>query len=172
MTAFLCSIDLAVWFHRAADLTDWLLSDQVSPGGIGRRGLASATVLQPGRPKLVCSSTQEMYFGRRRDDSAGGLDHLGEVELPAFDDVETRAFGVPDRPGRGSVGVRAGAVVRSVGWAPKGRVRTRSTRPCTGPPSSATPQIRDGHPTTDFVARPAYPDPGRRGWRTQPAGPR
>ena len=32
-------IDHALWFHRPVDLSDWVLSDQVSPSGIGGRGL-------------------------------------------------------------------------------------------------------------------------------------
>ena len=59
------SLDHAIWFHRPADLTDWVLSDQVSPSGINGRGLASATLYNRAG-QLVCSTTQEMYFGRRR----------------------------------------------------------------------------------------------------------
>ncbi|WP_135460101.1 acyl-CoA thioesterase domain-containing protein [Mycobacterium sp. DL99] len=66
VTVFSALIDLAVWFHRPADLTDWVLSDQVSPSGVNGRGLASATVYNRGG-ELVCSTTQELYFGRRRD---------------------------------------------------------------------------------------------------------
>ena len=49
--------------HRIAD---WVLSDQVSPSGINGRGLASATLYNRAG-QLVCSTAQEMYFGRRRD---------------------------------------------------------------------------------------------------------
>lgn len=65
VTTFSALIDMAIWFHRPADLTDWVLSDQLSPSGINGRGLASATVYNRAG-QLVCSSTQEMYFGRRR----------------------------------------------------------------------------------------------------------
>ena len=43
-TAFNALIDHALWFHRPVDLTDWVLSDQFSPSGIGGRGLATATM--------------------------------------------------------------------------------------------------------------------------------
>ncbi|WP_208301439.1 acyl-CoA thioesterase II [Mycobacterium sp. DL440] len=66
VTTFSALIDMAIWFHRPADLTDWVLSDQVSPSGINGRGLASATLYNRAG-QLVCSTTQEMYFGRRRD---------------------------------------------------------------------------------------------------------
>ncbi|TMS50078.1 acyl-CoA thioesterase II [Mycobacterium sp. DBP42] len=67
VTVFSALIDLAVWFHRPADLTDWVLSDQVSPSGINGRGLTNATVYNRAG-QLVCSTTQEMYFGRARRD--------------------------------------------------------------------------------------------------------
>ncbi|MBU9765415.1 acyl-CoA thioesterase II [Mycobacterium sp. TNTM28] len=67
VSVFSALIDHAIWFHRPADLTDWLLSDQVSPSGINGRGLASATLYNR-TGQLVCSATQEMYFGRRRAD--------------------------------------------------------------------------------------------------------
>lgn len=63
--SFSALIDHAVWFHRPADLSDWVLSDQVSPSGIGGRGLASATMYNRGG-QLVCTATQEIYFGRDR----------------------------------------------------------------------------------------------------------
>ncbi|WP_280831950.1 acyl-CoA thioesterase [Mycolicibacterium frederiksbergense] len=67
VSVFSALIDLAIWFHRPADLTDWVLSDQVSPSGINGRGLASATLYNRAG-QLVCSATQEMYFGRDRRD--------------------------------------------------------------------------------------------------------
>lgn len=67
VTTFSALIDHAIWFHRPADFTDWLLSDQVSPSGINGRGLASATLYNRAGD-LVCSTTQEMYFGRDRRD--------------------------------------------------------------------------------------------------------
>ena len=66
VTTFSALIDMAIWFHRPADLTDWVLSDQLSPSGINGRGLASATLYNHAG-QLVCTTTQEMYFGRRRD---------------------------------------------------------------------------------------------------------
>ncbi|OBG87224.1 acyl-CoA thioesterase II [Mycobacterium sp. E802] len=67
VSVFSALIDHAIWFHRPADFTDWILSDQVSPSGINGRGLASATLYNRAG-QLVCSSTQEMYFGRDRHD--------------------------------------------------------------------------------------------------------
>lgn len=61
---FSALIDHAVWFHRPVDLGDWVLSDQLSPSGIGGRGLASATMYNR-CGDLVCVATQELYFGRR-----------------------------------------------------------------------------------------------------------
>ena len=65
VSVFNALIDHALWFHRPADLTDWVLSDQVSPSGIHGRGLATATMYNRAG-QLVCSATQEMYFGRGR----------------------------------------------------------------------------------------------------------
>lgn len=61
--SFSALIDHALWFHRPVDLNDWVLSDQLSPSGIGGRGLASATMYNRGGA-LVCVATQELYFGR------------------------------------------------------------------------------------------------------------
>ncbi|MCV7289642.1 thioesterase family protein [Mycolicibacterium wolinskyi] len=63
--SFSALIDHAVWFHRPADLSDWVLSDQVSPSGIGGRGLATGTMYNRAG-QLVCTATQEIYFGRDR----------------------------------------------------------------------------------------------------------
>lgn len=61
--SFSALVDHAVWFHRPADLSDWVLSDAVSPSGAGGRGLASATMYNRSGG-LVCTATQEIYFGR------------------------------------------------------------------------------------------------------------
>lgn len=60
---FSALIDHALWFHRPVDLSDWVLSDQTSPSGIGGRGLASGTMYNRAG-QLVCVATQELYFGR------------------------------------------------------------------------------------------------------------
>jgi acyl-CoA thioesterase-2 len=63
VTTFSALIDHALWFHRPVDLSDWVLSDQFSPSGVGGRGLASATMYNRAG-QLVCIATQESYFGR------------------------------------------------------------------------------------------------------------
>jgi len=63
LTTFNALIDHALWFHRPVDLSDWVLSDQVSPSGVGNRGLASATMYNRAG-QLVCIANQELYFGR------------------------------------------------------------------------------------------------------------
>lgn len=65
LRSFSALIDHAVWFQRPADLSDWVLSDQVSPSGIHGRGLASATMYNRAG-QLLCTATQELYFGRDR----------------------------------------------------------------------------------------------------------
>lgn len=65
VTTFSALIDHALWFHRAIDLSDWVLSDQVSPSGLHGRGLASATMYNR-TGQLVCVATQELYFGTKR----------------------------------------------------------------------------------------------------------
>jgi acyl-CoA thioesterase-2 len=57
-------MDHAVWFHRAPDLSDWLLYEQHSPNGIGGRGLAQGTMFNRSG-QLVCTTMLEGYFGRR-----------------------------------------------------------------------------------------------------------
>ncbi|OAN41752.1 acyl-CoA thioesterase [Mycolicibacterium iranicum] len=53
--------DHSVWFHAAADLTDWLLYEQSSPSSTATLALASGTMFnRTGR--LVCTVRQEMYF--------------------------------------------------------------------------------------------------------------
>lgn len=61
--AFSALIDHSMWFHRTADLSDWVLCDQDSPSGGDGRGLATATMYNRSG-ELVCSATQELYFGR------------------------------------------------------------------------------------------------------------
>lgn len=63
VSVFNALIDHALWFQRPVDLSDWVLSDQVSPSGVGGRGLASATMYNRSGA-LVCTATQELYFGR------------------------------------------------------------------------------------------------------------
>ncbi|CAJ1505417.1 thioesterase family protein [[Mycobacterium] kokjensenii] len=58
-------IDHALWFQRPVDLSDWVLSDQFTPSGVGGRGLTSATLYNRAG-QLVCVATQELYFGRGR----------------------------------------------------------------------------------------------------------
>ena len=65
VTTFSALIDHALWFHRPIDLSDWVLSDQVSPSGVNGRGLASATMYNRSG-QLVCVATQELYFGGKR----------------------------------------------------------------------------------------------------------
>ncbi|WP_027332017.1 acyl-CoA thioesterase [Mycolicibacterium tusciae] len=57
-------IDHALWFHRPADLSDWVLSDQASPSGVAGRGLTTSTMYNRAG-QLVCIATQELYFGRK-----------------------------------------------------------------------------------------------------------
>ncbi|MDY6998812.1 MAG: thioesterase family protein [Actinomycetota bacterium] len=63
ISTFNALIDHALWFHRPIDLSDWVLSDQCSPSGIGGRGLATSTMYNRAG-QLVCIATQELYFGR------------------------------------------------------------------------------------------------------------
>lgn len=65
ITTFNALIDHALWFHRPLDLSDWVLSDQLSPSGTSGRGLASATMFNRSG-ELVCVATQELYFGAKR----------------------------------------------------------------------------------------------------------
>jgi acyl-CoA thioesterase II len=62
-SVFNALIDHAMWFHRPPRLSDWILSDQVSPSGVDGRGLATATMFNRGG-ELLCTVTQEVYFGR------------------------------------------------------------------------------------------------------------
>jgi acyl-CoA thioesterase II len=63
ISTFNALIDHALWFHRPIDLSDWVLSDQVSPTGIAGRGLTTSTIYNRAG-QLVCLATQELYFGR------------------------------------------------------------------------------------------------------------
>ena len=65
VAAFSALIDHALWFHRPIDLSDWVLSDQMSPSGVNGRGLATATMYNRSG-ELVCTATQELYFGAKR----------------------------------------------------------------------------------------------------------
>jgi acyl-CoA thioesterase II len=70
VSTFNALIDHALWFHRPVDLSDWVLSDQVSPSGVAGRGLTTSTMYNR-TGQLVCIATQELYFGRG---SAGASD--------------------------------------------------------------------------------------------------
>ncbi|VEG58553.1 acyl-CoA thioesterase [Mycolicibacterium aurum] len=53
--------DHSVWFHAAADLSDWLLYEQSSPSSADTLALASGTMFNR-TGELVCTVRQEMYF--------------------------------------------------------------------------------------------------------------
>ena len=59
---FSALMDLAMWFHQPANLSDWLLYEQHSPSGSGGRGLAQGTMFNRAG-QLVCTMTLECYFG-------------------------------------------------------------------------------------------------------------
>ena len=63
VSTFNALIDHALWFHRPVDLSDWVLSDQLSPTGVAGRGLTTSTIYNRAG-QLVCIATQELYFGR------------------------------------------------------------------------------------------------------------
>jgi acyl-CoA thioesterase II len=63
ISTFNALIDHALWFHRPVDLTDWVLSDQLTPSGVAGRGLTTSTMYNRAG-QLVCIATQELYFGR------------------------------------------------------------------------------------------------------------
>jgi acyl-CoA thioesterase-2 len=54
-------LDHTVWFHRAADFSDWLLFEQKSPTGVGGRALATGSLFNR-NGELVCTAAQEGYF--------------------------------------------------------------------------------------------------------------
>ncbi|BBY74684.1 acyl-CoA thioesterase II [Mycolicibacterium parafortuitum] len=53
--------DHSVWFHAAADLSDWMLYDMSSPSSADTLALARGTMFNRSG-ELVCSVRQEMYF--------------------------------------------------------------------------------------------------------------
>ena len=59
---FSALMDMAVWFHRPPDVSDWLLYEQHSPSGIGGRALTQGTMFNR-TGELVCTMTLECYFG-------------------------------------------------------------------------------------------------------------
>lgn len=61
--ATMASLDHAMWFHRRADFTDWLLYDQHSVSAARGRGLGSGAIYNRDG-SLVCSVTQEGFLGR------------------------------------------------------------------------------------------------------------
>lgn len=60
----MASLDHALWFHRPADFSDWLLFDHRSPSASGGTGLARGDVFNRDG-SLVCTVAQEGYFGPR-----------------------------------------------------------------------------------------------------------
>jgi acyl-CoA thioesterase II len=54
----MASIDHAMWFHRDADLTDWLLYAQDSPSASGARGFTRGLIFTR-QGKLIASVAQE-----------------------------------------------------------------------------------------------------------------
>lgn len=59
-------LDHTVWFHGAADFSDWLFFDQRSRSGIGRRALAKGSLFNRSGA-LVCTTAQEGYFPATRN---------------------------------------------------------------------------------------------------------
>jgi acyl-CoA thioesterase II len=55
----------SVWFHEAAELSDWLLYEQESSSGAHRRALTTGRMFTRSGTQ-VCSTTQELYFPPRR----------------------------------------------------------------------------------------------------------
>jgi acyl-CoA thioesterase-2 len=54
-------IDHAIWFHRAADFSDWLFYDQHTTSVTAARGLSTGAIYNRSG-ELVCSAIQEGYF--------------------------------------------------------------------------------------------------------------
>lgn len=54
-------LDHSVWFHGPADLSDWLLYEQVSDSGAHRRALTTGQMFDR-RGTLVCTAAQQLYF--------------------------------------------------------------------------------------------------------------
>ncbi len=71
VSTFNALIDHALWFHRPVDLSDWVLSDQLSSSGVAGRGLTTSTMYNR-TGELVCIATQELYFGRSAEGSSSG----------------------------------------------------------------------------------------------------
>ncbi|MCW2652831.1 MAG: acyl-CoA thioesterase [Mycobacterium sp.] len=63
-TGFSALLDHAVWFHRRANFSDWLLLEQRSPSAVSGRALATGTIYNRSGD-LVCTAIQEGYFGER-----------------------------------------------------------------------------------------------------------
>lgn len=61
----MASLDHGIWFHRPADLSDWLLFDQQSGSATGGRGVATGTVYNRDGT-LVATVIQEGFLGARR----------------------------------------------------------------------------------------------------------
>jgi acyl-CoA thioesterase II len=64
----MASLDHAMWFHRPADFSDWLLYDQRSSSAIGGRGLGYGSIYNR-TGELVCTVAQEGYLGRLKRES-------------------------------------------------------------------------------------------------------
>lgn len=58
-------VDHSVWFHQAADLSDWLLYEQSSESGAHRRALCTGRLFSRNGLQL-CSAAQEVYFPQAR----------------------------------------------------------------------------------------------------------
>lgn len=54
----LASLDHSIWFHRNADLSDWLLIDAVSPSASSTRGFTTANIFNA-TGEMICSLSQE-----------------------------------------------------------------------------------------------------------------
>jgi acyl-CoA thioesterase len=59
-------LDHSVWFHQPADLSDWLLYEQLSPSGAHRRALTTGRMFSRAGTQ-VCTATQELYFPLPRE---------------------------------------------------------------------------------------------------------
>lgn len=61
----MASLDHAIWFHRPANLDDWLLYSMESPSGAAGRGFTTGRIFDR-QGRLVASVTQEGLMRRRR----------------------------------------------------------------------------------------------------------
>ncbi|MET0899469.1 MAG: acyl-CoA thioesterase domain-containing protein [Mycobacterium sp.] len=59
-------LDHSVWFHQPADVSDWLLYEQLSASGAHRRALTTGRMFSRAGTQ-VCTATQELYFPRPRE---------------------------------------------------------------------------------------------------------